>query len=1554
MGQLSQIPNIIPSPISPTCPNGLTFLVPFQNAINPCLFESVLLWNSFILFGPGLYQLCHLLLASRSSNELGNKEESLIIGDTIAFKKLTRTSSYRLLCIALLGLTFALRWDLPYFRWNAVAVLFIGLPLSYVECFRSFVSSGSLLFYLLFQFITLGFALLQSTFTQFVIGEGSAILDYSFVNCLLVLFLSTTMYQPTHLISLASIESGTTQANILSQITFSWMNELIDKGYRNSKITEEDIPTPPAMLDTRVNYDRLKTEWEKQLKGRKSLLFALIKVFGLTVIVAVFYELLDDMLSFVQPQILRYLIRFFNSDDEQDQPLKGYLLACGLFVNSVFATALYNKFFILIYESSLGTKSALMTLIYHKALRLSPEARKERTTGDIANLLSVDTSRIQDLASQFQMLVSAPIKLVLCVISLYSLLGNATFAGLLVMAVMIPINTVFSRKMKLTFKTQMKYKDQRTRVTNEILANIKSIKLYAIEKPMLEKLSHVRNDQELKNLGRIGVLSATMNFMWSCVPFLVTCSTFLTFALTNKEVPLTPEIVFPALALFDLLSEPIYAIPSIITSLIETSVAFQRIGSFLQADEINHELITKLEPCTRRGDTSILAKNCVFLWESVKSTFKDNEDQPDEEQNVESLKHALTIEKFEAKKGDLSCIVGKVGSGKSTFLQSLLGYLPATKLNNSLQQTIEHHGSIAYCSQIPWIMNATVRDNILFGHKFDEEFYQKTLYACQLLPDLEILPDGDETYVGEKGISLSGGQKARLSLARAVYARADIYFLDDILSAVDSHVAKSIIDQVILGLLRSKCIILATNSINVLSHAGEIILLEAGKIVERGNLQTIKNRKESKLGSLIEEFGSNDEQSEEPKEPVFESLELENENLNENSDLEDLERELEEEELQGSSSAVMSHHPETQTIVRPSSIISYRRASIDSFKKLETSAAENPKSGTKRKTTQEQEKASVGKVNFKVYKRYAQACGTWSVVAFILLMVCATSFGLIANYILKDWSEDNSRNGSNKSILKYIGLYTFFGLGGSLFTLGRTVFMWIVCSIKASRVLHDDMALAVLRSPMSFFETTPIGRILNRFTSDINKIDEALPRVFAGFFGSIIRTLLTLIFIAYNMPAFLFVILVVSSLYVFYQRYYVATSRDLKRIVSISRSPIFQHVQESLAGFETVLAYRQKPRFHFLHFSNLNFNIKALYLFRSINRWLSIRLQFLGSLIIFSAAALAITNNLTAAMAGLIITYALRITASLNWIVRMTVEVETNVVCIERILDYSELPPEAPEYTDVQLPSRDNGEWPSQGAIKMNHYSTRYRENLDLVLQNINLDIRPKEKIGIVGRTGAGKSSLALAIFRMIEPVEGNIEIDKINTSKLGLIDLRSNLAIIPQDSQAFAGTVRSNLDPLDKYTDDQLWWALDLAHLKQFVADMGKDGDNQESTEATNKVGLYAELSEGGSNISVGQRQLLCLAKALLNQSKVLILDEATASVDFQTDKIVQETIRREFKDRTILTIAHRLETVMDSDRVVVLERGKVVEFDTPEKLLEDKNGVFYGLCLQGGYVKE
>ncbi|GMG40236.1 unnamed protein product [Ambrosiozyma monospora] len=494
---------------------------------------------------------------------------------------------------------------------------------------------------------------------------------------------------------------------------------------------------------------------------------------------------------------------------------------------------------------------------------------------------------------------------------------------------------------------------------------------------------------------------------------------------------------------------------------------------------------------------------------------------------------------------------------------------------------------------------------------------------------------------------------------------------------------------------------------------------------------------------------------------------------------------------------------------------------------------------------------------------------------------------------------------------------------------------------------------SVLRAPMQFFETTPIGRILNRFSNDIYKIDENLFKVFAMFFNNCVKVSFTMLVIIYSTWQFVFLIVPLAFLYKYYQKYYLSTSRELRRLDSVSKSPIFAHFQETLSGVATIRAYNQLNRFSFLNKHKMDVNMSAYHPSVSANRWLAVRLEFLGSMIILGASGLLIltlkSGHVTPGLVGLSVSYALQITQSLNWIVRMTVDIESNIVSVERVVEYSKLTPEAPSIIEDKRPST---KWPFNGVINFKNYSTRYRPELDLVLKNINLSIAQKEKIGIVGRTGAGKSSLTLAIFRIIEAANGNITIDEVDTSSIGLYDLRSKLSIIPQDSQIFEGTVRSNLDPTKQYSDEQLLHALELSHLKNHILKMYEEFADK--TELSNNP-LNVKLSEGGSNLSVGQRQLMCLARALIKEnSKILILDEATANVDIETDAIVQNTIRGAFKERTILTIAHRLNTIIDSDKIIVLEKGEVAEFDTPANLLKKKDSLFYSLCKEGGLVHD
>ena len=1468
-------------------------------------------------------------------------------------------------------------FQLYAYSFAVLELLFVIFPLHLIETSKSNIPTATVLFYWPLQFCLLLAVYVQQLFAsdeKKIFPNGSELepflLFFSLLMNSIIFIMEYCYYRPNRELSehYKDKRSVLSEPDVFSKLTFSWMNRLLQLASDNGGLEEKDLPPPPEIVSTFYSAPRLEKNWTFELNNasksqKPSLIVALIKTFGMGVLGSLVFDMAESFVSFIEPQLLRKLIQFFNVKDSNPLLIKGLTIAILMFLTNLLSTAFYNQYMIITVEVSQGVKSALMYLVYNKAMKLSPTERNNRSTGDIINHMSVDITRIESLASYVQTMVSAPTRLVLCLWSLYWLLGKSTFVGIITMAIMIPLNTILVKSLRKFHKQQMELKDKRTSFVSELLQNIKSIKLYAWEGPMLSKLRYLRDEKELKNLNKIGILSAGINFAWTCVPFFVSCSTFAVFAIVS-DIPLSPEIVFPALSLFDLLSDPIFAIPALITALIECHVSLTRIVSFLTADEIDLDIVKRLPAVKKLGKRAVEVSNATFIWNKQIDNSVETGNHDIEAEITGTKAPALKDINFSASKGSLTCILGKVGSGKSTLLKCLLGELPVVSANSADPYNLSISGSVAYCAQVPWIINATFKDNILFGHKFDETFYNKTIEACQLLTDLEILPDGHETLVGEKGISLSGGQKARISLARAVYARADVYFLDDILSAVDAHVGQKIIDNVLgkNGVLKSKTKILSTNSIKVLSEASTVYLLENNTISETGTMKEIMTNKSSELYRLIKEYGSKNSNYEsyldkplnEPKSNFSSSMSASSSSIDTKL--------LVEGELEGVEPLGINVDENTgeelsrfdRKLLNMNSSSTLKAASIASFKQL-TSFDD-----VDRRMTQTEEKKEKGKVKWSTFSRYAKACSYSGIFITLSLVVVTVGMSIGSNYWLMYWSESNIKKGSNKDIFFYVGIYALLGIGSGFFTLIRAMCMWTLCSIRASKKLHSDMAYAVLNSPLQFFETTPLGRIINRFSQDMSKVDSALPRVFSSLFSSIVKTLLTMIIIGYNMPFFILVILGLSFVYNYYQNFYVITIRDLKRIVSITKSPIFALIQESLNGCETIRAYGQRKRFSFLNSKNIDNNQVSSYCMKSTNRWLSTRLQFIGSIITLSTSLMALgslysKHRMSAGLIGLIMSYAMRVTSSLSFIVRKSVEIESDVICCERIFEYCKLAPEKDEEAikdQLVTPPKD---WPSEGEIEFDHYSAKYRENLDPVLKDISFSIQSKEKIGVVGRTGAGKSSLVLSIFRLIEATSGHVEIDGINTSDLRLFDLRKNLSIIPQDAQCIEGSVRYNLDPLDQYDDEHIWDALTMSRLDNHVRSMAVEQDMPDRP-------LECQISESGGNLSVGQRQLLCLARVLLKTgkaengtsepSKILILDEATSSIDTETDNVIQQTIRTRCNHLTILTIAHRLNTIMDSDRILVLDKGRIAEFDTPERLLQSTDSLFYKLCVNGGYI--
>lgn len=1285
-------------------------------------------------------------------------------------------------------------------------------------------------------------------------------------------------------------------ADVFSRLTLSWFNNFIVQA-SEANLTLGNLPHIAGDYTADYNNKMFIRHWNKRKSdSTNDLVWAIVKTFGSFVLLAGLYEFCYDAISFADPFLVRRLIIFSKSYWQGDDPMPmavGFYAAMGIFGVTILRSIISTQLFHWLVKAITGVSGALYTTIYNKSLVLSTTSRQEQTVGQMVNLMSIDTLSIVNVTWQITTIWEAPLQFVMCFISLYSLIGHSVWFPVGILILFIPVNLYVLRYIKQLRRKQMVYKDERTRLTTEIITNVKSLKLYGWEEALLKRLDHTRNDLQLGNLATIVKVSSISEFLWVIIPYFLSSSAFLGYSYVAGE-PITSELVFPAMTLFNMMTAPLNDIPRIITTIVDSWVSFTRLAEFFVATEMQHDAVVRSPPATKFGDVTVEVKNATFAW----SGTSDGE-------NSYGLKNI----NFKATKGELTCLVGRVGSGKTTFLRGLLGEMFVK------EGTVEVRGTLAYVAQDPWLVNGSIKDNILFGSRYDPEFYQKTIKACALEADLAVLPDGDETEIGERGVSLSGGQKARVSLARAVYARADVYLLDDPLSAVDEHVGSHIIDNVLgsEGLLATKTRILSTNAISVLSRANNITLLRDKTIFENGSMSEVMAAKAA-LYELLQEFGRNASQD------TFYETESDSSTESETDILIDTET---------ADTAVSSRQ-----VSRKASATTLRRASIASY-----TAKRIVRTKTAR-TSPTEEISQRGRVKWHVYKRYTKACGVIPLTVTFFLIIANNLQFLYTNNWLKEWSDRNSLDGNNGNLNYYLGGYVFIGFVGAVLSVSTKWSGRLYCGLTASRILHDKMAKQVLRSPMSFFEVTPLGRIINRFSGDLVEVDEGLPLAFMDFFRMVVKLIMALGVVVITAPIIIFVLFPLSFLYNYYQKYYQAASRELKRLLSVARSPIFSHFQESLNGVSTIRAFDQVDRFKYIHTVNAYNLTKAQFLFRNSNRWLSFRLQTIGGVVVFSAAVAIVFRSpgrsMSPGLIGLVMIYAVQVTDYLSWIVRMLVALETSVVGAERVLEYCDLESEKEEIVESNRPP---AYWPTEGSVSYKHYSTRYRKGLDLILKDVSLDIKPREKIGVVGRTGAGKSSLIMSLFRIIEPVEGTIEIDNIDISKIGLHDLRSKLAIIPQDSQIFEGTLRQNLDPFDEYSDDDLWRVLELSHLRSHV----------ESAEGR----LDTVINEGGSNLSAGQRQLMCLGRALLHQSSVLVLDEATSSVDVETDKWIQDTIRTEFKHKTIITIAHRLNTIIDSDRIVVLDKGSVVEFDTPAKLLENEDSLFYALCKQGGLIK-
>uniref|UniRef100_UPI00358E52C2 ATP-binding cassette sub-family C member 2-like n=1 Tax=Myxine glutinosa TaxID=7769 RepID=UPI00358E52C2 len=1285
-------------------------------------------------------------------------------------------------------------------------------------------------------------------------------------------------------------------ASFLNKLLFSWFDRMVYLGYKK-RLEMEDLWELKAKDKADAVSRAFEWNWkaEKVMSRRNgggrnvvrkasnssqildvrpekkpSLLKAMINTYYAALLHGANYKVIHVVLSFASPQILKLMISF--TTDLSIPEWRGYFYAVLMMASAILQSLLLQQYFHHSLGLGMNIHTTIMGAVYKKALVMSSAAHRASTMGEVVNLMSTDAQHFMDVAANIQLIWASPLQIILALIFLWIELGPSVLAGLAVMILLIPINALLANKSRGFQVKNMEIKDERIKMMNEILNGIKILKLYAWEPSFGEQVTSVRN-AELDVMRSYNYLNSVSIFFFTCAPFLVSLASFGVYLAVDPNNILDAQKAFTSISLFNILRFPLAVLPIIISYLVQASVSLNRLESFLNNSELDQHAVGK-EPSE---GVAVELHDASFSW---------NDDE------IPILKK-LNVQ---IKEGSLLAVVGKVGAGKSSLLAAMLGEME--RINGS----VDIRGSIAYVPQQAWIQNASLRDNVLFGATLESVRYWRVLEACALLPDLDTLPARDLTEIGEKGINLSGGQKQRVSLARAIYSQADVFLFDDALSAVDSHVGLHIFQQVLgpKGLLQNKTRLLVTHGLSFLPQVDCILVMTEGLLSEIGTYQQLLQN-----GEAFAEF-----------------LQI----YSREQDNEGSEDEEQDDEETNSGKMKNGH-----LLKRLRSVSSTESSKSKSRKKSLSKDVAGHKTNVAGQKLIEKETMDIGNVKLTMYTKYFRAWG-WTFSIMVLIGMAGQSAATLGqNLWLSDWTSE-SMNNSNSNLGLRLGVYTALGLAQGLFVVLSTVSI-VVAAIHASSILHSSLLENILRLPQTFFDTTPIGRIVNRFSKDMDTIDQVIPVALRSWLSCAFGVLSTIVAITIATPIFLAVAVPIATFYFFVQRFYVATSRQLRRLDSVTRSPIYSHLGETLSGLPVIRAYGHADRFLEHNRKIVDTNLLSVYLWIVANRWLAIRLELVGTLFVFFAMLFAVLSrqSLMGGIVGLSISYALNVTQTLNWLVRETSELETNIVAVERVVEYSQAETEAPWV----LENRPSPGWPQHGRITFENYCLRYRPELELILQDISCQIYPGEKVGVVGRTGAGKSSVMNGLFRILEAAAGRILIDGIDISSIGLHDLRKQLTIIPQEPVLFSGSLRMNLDPRGQYSSIQLWHALEMAHLHHQVQEM--------------PGGLDCPISEGGDNLSVGQRQLVCLARALLRRSRILLLDEATAAVDLETDSLIQETIRNEFVTSTVITIAHRLHTVLDYSRILVLDRGRIMEFDTPENLME-RQGLFFNMAKDAG----
>lgn len=1259
-------------------------------------------------------------------------------------------------------------------------------------------------------------------------------------------------------------------SSLHSRLTYSWMTPLIHLGNERAlevaDLWKVDHPRTADVLSTHLDQ-ALDSQCE-QGSNSLSLPIALNAVVGSFFWLGGLCKVFADVCQMGGPVLIKSIINFAKErsrardNGTQEPPLmKGLLLAGSLLLFTVATSLIHHQFFWRSIVSGTLSRTALISSMYKRSARLSNRSKSKLSNGTLLNFISTDVSRVEACAQWFHPVWAAPIQVSICLVLLSLQLGLPALSGFAVFLLIIPLQKrILGRQFGIR-KRLGKLTELRTKSLLEALGSMHLVKCYTLESPILRRIAALRI-AELGGVKGIQNIQSANSALAFSLPVLAATLSFVTY---SRSGDFDLAVMFASLSLFQLLRQPMTFWPRAVSLTGDALNSLRRLSS-VYTSEIRADSAVSIRPHQR---FALSVKGASFEWETAATTdSKAAESHTNSKENIQSSAPFRVRDiTMDVHRGELVAIVGPVASGKSSLLQGLIGEMPTTR------GEVCWGGTVTYCPQAPWIQRATIRDTVIFGKTFNAERYSRVLSAVCLLQDLQELPEGDLSQIGESGHNISGGQRQRIGLARALYADRDILILDDPVSGVDPRVANEIFSKAILNSVKyhKKTIVFVTYTREHLAHCDRVLSLCNGKLSEQNTLD---------FACLPV-----DRLSEQTRPPT--------------------------------------HAPR------------HSASALDAANKPKRRGA----SLSNGCPTERNARASKPGEVYQGYLKAAQGA------LCIPILLAATIFMQISQVLGSRsliWWQSNALN---RSFGFYQGLYASFGIlqAISTFFLGATVDS---VSCLVSRNIYNQALRNVLHAPLSFLETTPRGQILSLFGKDIDSIDNQLPTAIRTLCLTIATVAGSVAVIVWIQPCLAIVACFVCAGYFHFHCVHRTTARQIKRIEATLRSNVHAHIAESLDGIQTLRSYDQVDRSIEETNRLLDLQNRASFLSATSQRWLSVRIDFCGAVLVFAVALCAVlgVGGISAPQIGLILTYTTSLTQMAGLLTRQVADVEIQMNSFERLSHYDERKGFVQEDSVEQESVHPPQNWPSDGAITFKGVSLNYRQGDTDVLRGISLNIKPGEKLAIVGRTGAGKSSLVNCLMRIVG-YTGAIEIDGVNISTVNLRSLRSKISFVPQKPVVFGGTVRTALDPHGQYADATLREALGRGFICM-GANPGKD-DN------THLLNLDTPIELEGANLSVGERALLSTTRVLLRDSAIVVLDEATASVDLQTDELVQKAIHREFRDRTVLCISHRLQNVLAYDRILVLDAGIVAELDTPINLF-NRQGLFYELCCEGDISKK